>query len=135
MGFLILPQSRWQVFRYSCLLQPQSSYSSSSSLSRLRAGTDPDRTVPRNPRLRIEWMGFLSGKAYLKRFLTRGFNGVGGHSWELGPVPIPNTEVNLPGDPCGSVVRDPTRSLDRCQPHLKILEICFIEIFYLQSYD
>src|SRR5216683_6099466 len=57
-----------------------------------------------------------------KRFLTRGFNGVGGHSWELGPVPIPNTEVNLPGDPCGSVVRDPTRSLDRCQPHLKILE-------------
>ncbi len=42
-------------------------------------------------------------------------NGVGGHSWELGPVPIPNTEVNLPGDPGGSVVREPMRSLDRCQ--------------------
>ena len=44
-----------------------------------------------------------------------GLNGVGGHSWELGPVPIPNTEVNLPGDLGGSVVREPMRTLDRCQ--------------------
>src|SRR5438132_184997 len=67
-------------------------------------------------------MGWFFREDLSKRFLTGGFNGVGGHSWELGPVPIPNTEVNLPGDPCGSVVRDPTRSLDRCQPHLKIPE-------------
>src|SRR3989441_13319254 len=65
-------------------------------------------------------MGCLFREDLCKRFLTGGFNGVGGHSWELGPVPIPNTEVNLPGDLCGSVVREPTRSLDRCQLHSTI---------------
>src|SRR3989442_1119452 len=56
---------------------------------------------------------------------------VGGHRWELGPVPIPNTEVNLPCDLCGSVVRKPTRSLDRCQPHFLSREraVSFLDIF------
>ncbi len=53
--------------------------------------------------------------------------GVGGHSWELGPVPFPHTEVNLPGDSSGSVVREPTRNLDRCQLHfLRILFLYMI---------
>ena len=43
--------------------------------------------------------------------------GAGGHSWELGPVPISNTEVNLSGDSGGSVFRKATRNLDSCQLH------------------
>lgn len=55
---------------------------------------------------------------------TKNLLGVGGHSWELGPVPISkacvaeNTEVNLPGDSGGSVFRKATRNLDSCQLHV-----------------